>query len=143
MWTKEDNLASALKFAVDNPERVAATKKRWQDSHKEQVAEARSLWKEQHPEEHLTCQRRSHLMRKYNMTIERYEQMEEAQGYVCAICGGPQNPKYKYFDIDHNHTTNVVRGLLCRRCNIVVGVLEKAPAIIKKAFAYLGIPCGL
>lgn len=38
------------------------------------------------------------------------------QGGRCAVCGAT-NPRC----LDHDHTTGLIRGLLCRRCNLVEG----------------------
>jgi hypothetical protein len=49
------------------------------------------------------------------VTIADYDRMLEAQHGVCAICGNP--PKTRRLDVDHDHKTGRVRGLLCHRCN--------------------------
>jgi len=41
--------------------------------------------------------------------------MLQVQGGVCAICGNP--PKTRRLDVDHDHKTGVIRGLLCFTCN--------------------------
>lgn len=69
-------------------------------------------------------QRDKQLRRDYGITIEDYYQMLAEQEGVCGICGGQQNPRYRYFDVDHNKLTGLVRGLLCRRCNTGLGYLE-------------------
>jgi hypothetical protein len=67
---------------------------------------------------------------------ERLPNLENG-GYqrgVCAICGKPPIGvgKDKYLHVDHNHSTNKVRGLLCGWCNKMLGIylehkwLEKA-----------------
>ncbi|MEI8051963.1 MAG: endonuclease domain-containing protein [Actinomycetes bacterium] len=44
-----------------------------------------------------------------------YEVMLDDQDGGCAICGRP--PKTRRLDVDHDHKTGKVRGLLCHRCN--------------------------
>lgn len=39
--------------------------------------------------------------------------------------------------IDHNHATNRVRGLLCVRCNVALGVVESTPRWLSRTAAYL------
>lgn len=46
-----------------------------------------------------------------------YEQMLEAQGGRCGICGRPHIAGRRRFDIDHDHKGMYIRGLLCSRCN--------------------------
>jgi len=45
-----------------------------------------------------------------------YEPMLKEQKGVCYICGRKPNPKRR-LDMDHNHKTMKIRGLLCVRCN--------------------------
>ncbi len=67
--------------------------------------------------------RKRKLVRLYNLTIEQYDLILWNQGGVCSICKNP--PKEgKKLQVDHNHTTGSVRGLLCSRCNWLVGALE-------------------
>ncbi len=49
------------------------------------------------------------------------------QNNCCAVCktSTPGNGRSIYFDIDHNHDSGKVRGLLCRKCNVTLGVIEK------------------
>ena len=50
------------------------------------------------------------------MQRKLYDNLVEEQGSeTCAICG--KEPKTRRLDIDHDHRTMVVRGLLCHRCN--------------------------
>jgi hypothetical protein len=49
-----------------------------------------------------------------------YDRMLEEQGGGCGICGKAPNPKRR-LDIDHDHGSMKIRGLLCPRCNILLG----------------------
>ena len=43
----------------------------------------------------------------------------------CNICGKlPAETKTKRLVIDHNHTTNIIRGWLCDFCNGKLGIFE-------------------
>jgi hypothetical protein len=46
---------------------------------------------------------------------DRYDELLELQGGVCAICGA--KPGTRRLHIDHDHKTMELRGLLCHRCN--------------------------
>ena len=84
--------------------------------------------------------RYAELKYKYGVTLESYNILLEKQGGGCAVCGVAKagNGKGdKYLDVDHNHTTGKVRGLLCRRCNLTLGVLERNRERIIKIEEYL------
>lgn len=79
---------------------------------------------------------RNAKLRKYGITPADYEALLEKQGGVCAICKGP--PIYDtVFCVDHDHATDEVRGLLCRKCNAGIGQLRDDPVIVKAALEYL------
>lgn len=39
--------------------------------------------------------------------------------------------------VDHNHETKQVRGILCRNCNMALGLLEEDPVRMKNMIEYL------
>ena len=43
----------------------------------------------------------------------------------------------RHFSIDHDHATRRVRGLLCVRCNLVLGRIDDDSALLEKAATYL------
>ena len=85
-----------------------------------------------------TATRERHLVRKYGVTLADYQVMLEAQGGNCAICRKPEAHQFKgVFHVDHDHATGAVRGLLCRGCNHMLGVVGDDPAILARAIRYL------
>lgn len=46
---------------------------------------------------------------------EGYAALLAAQDGHCALC--PNTPKTRRLNVDHDHATGAVRGLLCHRCN--------------------------
>lgn len=73
--------------------------------------------------------------RERGITIDDYNRMLNEQKHVCKICCNPCNKGR--LCIDHDHKTNQVRGLLCRRCNLVLGNVEDNPVILQDAASYL------
>ena len=55
------------------------------------------------------------LRRLYGITLRQYRKMLKRQKGVCAVCGKP--PKKVSLNVDHDHETDRVRGLLCFFCN--------------------------
>jgi hypothetical protein len=56
-----------------------------------------------------------------------------AQEGRCATCGRGD----KILCVDHNHSTGIVRGLLCHRCNLGIGFLQDNPDLTQRATDYL------
>lgn len=64
--------------------------------------------------------------------------MEEEQGGVCAICGNPETDKRNHrLAVDHCHETDKIRGLLCKSCNIGLGMFKDNTNNLTRAVAYL------
>jgi uncharacterized Zn finger protein (UPF0148 family) len=84
------------------------------------------------------------LRTKYNLTLEQFDSMFKKQNGKCAICGfqfvdwkTPTTKGKKDIHVDHNHSTNKVRGLLCSRCNVGIGLLKENISILQSAIKYL------
>lgn len=86
--------------------------------------------------------RRAWLMRTYGITVERYIEILDAQGGVCAGCSKPCSVK-AFLSVDHEHETGEIRGLLCHHCNLAVGYAKDDPELLEALAAYLraGVPC--
>ena len=93
-------------------------------------------WKKRNPEKTRLQKRKRRLKVNFGLTLEQYDQMYEAQGGVCAACGGI-NPDDKRLAVDHNHKTGKVRGLLCSNCNLAIGNLKESPELFIKVLHYL------
>jgi Recombination endonuclease VII. len=75
------------------------------------------------------------LMTRYGITQEEYEAKHDEQNGLCAICHKPCKTGQRLV-VDHNHETGENRGLLCKSCNLHLGVLEKQ-LWVERATAYL------
>lgn len=64
-----------------------------------------------------------------------YEEKLISQECHCAICGGTESKDR--LCLDHCHTTNKMRGLLCKHCNFILGLAKDNPDILQRAAEYL------
>lgn len=85
-----------------------------------------------------TCKTRARRHEVYGFTKQELEALL-AQHEVCAICltadwsrKGPQ--------VDHDHSTGAVRGVLCGNCNQGLGRFKDDPTRLLRAVAYLTRP---
>lgn len=69
--------------------------------------------------------RRYGLMYNYGITVEEYNILLKYQRYCCGACGRHRDEFNKNFAVDHDHSTGLIRGLLCIYCNRrVIGRLK-------------------
>jgi predicted nucleic acid-binding Zn ribbon protein len=84
--------------------------------------------------------RETHLLRKYGVTQEWYDDTLAKQSGGCALCGNGPSERGKYrthLHVDHDHKTGAVRGLLCDRCNLLLGQFGDDPDRLMAAAKYL------
>jgi Autographiviridae endonuclease VII len=74
-------------------------------------------------------------LRKFSITEDDYNKMFDEQMGLCAICHKPENDIK--LAVDHDHETGRVRGLLCKRCNMGIGLLGDNPDTLINATLYL------
>lgn len=77
-----------------------------------------------------------HLLRAYGIFRDDYDELVRLQGGRCAICSGKRNGA-RFWSVDHDHETGKVRGLLCQRCNALLGMAKDDVSILQQAIDYL------
>lgn len=72
-------------------------------------------------------------LRRYGMTPADKAAMLREQESVCAICGLDVD----VLCVDHCHSTGIVRGLLCHKCNWGLGMFDDDLDLLAAATSYL------
>lgn len=72
--------------------------------------------------------------RKYGISEKQYEDLLSAQKEVCAIC---KEAFQKTPQVDHDHSTRKIRGLLCYLCNTGLGSFRDSIEKLTAAISYL------
>lgn len=123
-------------WAAEHKEWCREWKRQWVKKHPDRAREIWERWNKLHPVErkrisreskkrtyaNMTDRERKALnLRKHGLSIERYEEMIANQGGGCAICGDVSNTGLV---VDHDHSSGQVRGLLCVRCNSMLGMAK-------------------
>jgi hypothetical protein len=74
----------------------------------------------------------------YGITLEQKEQRIATQNFRCANPGcQTENPGKKGFATDHSHATGKLRGELCSRCNVALGMAQDSCTILEGLVRYL------
>lgn len=91
-------------------------------------------WKSIIRDSGFTNQQISTFKHRYKINEEELLNFIEKQNNKCAICNTELTNE---FLIDHCHTTNKVRGLLCRDCNFAIGLFKDNIKTLENAIQYL------
>ncbi len=85
-----------------------------------------------------------YIKNKYGLSKEEYTFLLEKQNFLCAICkckpeDASVSKKKLKLVVDHDHSTNKIRGLLCDNCNKAIGQFKESIENIREAVKYLEI----
>lgn len=89
---------------------------------------------------------RKYAIKKYGIEYQDYLKIIEKQNNKCAICNISFNKINKQPHIDHNHSCcsekikscgQCIRGLLCGKCNLLLGIANDDIMLLEKAIGYL------
>lgn len=119
------------KWYKANPEKERERKRKYREANSEKIQERSHNWYEANSEK----VRNRNLRKKYGLDLEDFNTWLEAQGHACRICG--TRNRGKAFHVDHCHETKRLRGILCTKCNTMLGQAQDNPAILRAAALYL------
>lgn len=99
----------------------------------------KNRWDSRNPKKRLE----QHIKYKYSLTINELMDALEKQNGNCAICETQlpdllvYNNRRRGYAIDHNHETGKFRGILCLKCNSMLGMACDSIDLLGKAADYL------
>lgn len=112
--TRANRLAQLKQWKADNRERVRITSRAYKKAYK-----------------------KANKFRQYGLDQNAYDAMAKNQNGKCAICNSAETYSKRELAIDHCHKSNRVRGLLCTRCNWMLGIASDDVRLLANAIAYL------
>ncbi len=118
------------------------------------ATEKMRVWRAKHPENRVyqktwaeknkAKKSNNHYVRKYGLSLDAVRALLEAQGGVCAICGAElaieqrgRSHQGTVPNVDHDHSTGSVRGILCHFCNAGLGYFRDRRVNLTAAANYL------
>lgn len=111
------------------------------DGHEYQCKECRNKrhkqWRSDNPEKRKRTARKNELKRRYGISEREYRLLLRSQGGVCAICKTGSTAS-EALCVDHEHSSGRIRGLLCKDCNLGLGLFRDKPSLLFAAIKYLG-----
>jgi hypothetical protein len=122
------NAARAKTWREKNPEKARELQRAYRAKRRaegKQAASTNQVW-------------RWTLKNKFGLTEDEYNNMVTQQGNKCAICytTDPCN-RGRRWRVDHCHTTNKVRALLCHNCNVTLGLVGEDTDRLRRMIEYI------
>ena len=147
---KEEHNTKCRNYYQEHKPAFRTHSKRWAKAHPEVVTRWRKLnrrkaldsvrrWEMNNPAKKKYYRKRSNIL-KYGITPEQFADLLTTQSNRCAICRSPEPGKNKSWHIDHDHVTKTVRGLLCSRCNTMLGMAKDSIETLVSGVSYLRNP---
>lgn len=120
--------------------------KDWYERNKEKATAKVKKWREQNTEavkryraDNRQKNHRQEISRKYGVDLEWFDKQIAKQSNSCFCC----KRKFEWTDkqntphVDHCHKSKKVRGILCNRCNTVLGLCFDNKELFKNLIGYL------
>ena len=127
-YFQRPDVKARAKLRNAKPEHV---ERRKEYSKTEAGKEANRRYRRTHQARYL--QNESRLKNRYGITVAEYRQMQADQLYLCCICSREPN----VWQVDHDHKTGAIRGLLCQPCNMALGLFQDSPEVLISAINHL------
>ncbi len=133
-WTDRANPAGISRYC-----KICADLRRKESRQrkKDGTLKTRNKWPQKGTGEYELFRRNHELIRTYGIDIIQYNNLFEAQGGCCGICSRHQSELKRPLDVDHDHNTGAIRGLLCSKCNTGVGLFHDRTYLLSRALNYL------
>ena len=118
---RKDNKEHYKQYRLDHKKERTEYNRRYNYEHKEESAKRNKKWR---------------LNVAHGLTYKEWEGLWYAQDGRCAICD-------KFFaeqidiNVDHDHETGKIRGLLCRKCNYGLGYFDDSVELLEEATQYI------
>lgn len=124
--------ATGSSWRARNKDKVREKNRRWREKNKDYASKAAKSYRAANPD--------VDKRKRYDLAQADWDALFEKQGKACATCK-TKNPGRQPWHTDHDHVTGRVRGILCFRCNIALGMLgddyESVTRMLANLVSYL------
>jgi len=128
-WCKKCRAVSVREWVRNNPEKRKVLK----DLERLKIDRSRVL----NPGKEWIKQRGYVLKCRYGITLKDYDDLLKKQNFKCAICHKDSQEMTYLLHVDHCHSSNKVRGLLCAKCNQFLGCIKDSVEALHRGIEYI------
>lgn len=136
----KDNARTKL-WQIVNHTRNSNNVNTWHKANAERKRAVDAAWKKRNPDKVKAYSHnrfsRYHLPHRYGLTEQQYNQMLSDQLNGCAVCGVDSLTTKRRLEVDHDHISGRIRGLLCGPCNRMLGQARDNPEVLESGAIYL------
>lgn len=122
-----------------DPDRARRVSREWQQKNGQKVRTAMRSWRDRNPDK-IKAQSKKQRLKRYGLTPESFEKLLDDHKGRCGICDVDLDRTKgigRNLHIDHCHASGVVRGLLCGKCNLGLGLFADNTDRLQGAIDYL------
>jgi hypothetical protein len=119
-------------YRAKNKDSIKEKGRVWREKNRETIRVKNREWRAKNP----AFVKEQDIKGLYGIDLNYMRNMYVTQGGVCAICRLPFRTR-KEMHIDHDHSTGVVRGILCKHCNTGLGLFKDKIDNLIVAIEYL------
>jgi len=126
-------------YRKKNKKKISKTRRVHYLKNKLQILHMNLRYRQQNSKQCLE-QKRLYRLRKMGLSVVEIEKAKTAlrnHNGRCAICGTKKPGGMGGWLIDHNHKTKKFRGIICNKCNALMGFAKDMCKILRAAIWYL------
>lgn len=120
-----------------NKSKMKKAHRKYAASHEKELKIYKEKYRTNNSQKMATYRQNYNLIGRYGISTEQYESLLSAQKGACAICTITKCATGKRLAVDHCHSTQKIRGLLCARCNLLIGAAQESNDILNATIKYL------
>lgn len=94
--------------------------RRYRQLHRAEILQKKKDYRRNNREKISASNRR----RRYQISQEEFDRIFESQGKRCRGCWSQTPGGRGTWHVDHDAKTGLVRGILCSKCNLAIGLLN-------------------
>lgn len=121
---------------VENREKIIKKTLKWQVTNKKKYRAKNRRWATANP----AMVRNNRLRYRYNISSQEYNIILATQNGLCAGCKQAAGHFKHSLHVDHDHSTHIVRGLLCWKCNSLLPARKNLKDLLTNLLIYLNDP---